>query len=70
MTTNNETIKGKWDKHEGQFVASIRCGGRAADLVGRMAHIRSQAGDYTLVTLTRVVVDYGAGDVALFEVSR
>jgi hypothetical protein len=69
-TQTSKLVEGKWDRHGDQFVASIRCGGRGGEYVGRQARLRSKAKDYTFITLGRVVEDFGAGDVVLFEVIR
>lgn len=64
------TLRGKWAKEGGEFVAMVRCGGRGESTVGRRAELASKGKDLTLVTLTELVRDYGDGDVCLFRVSR
>ena len=64
------SLRGSWVKEGAEFMAQVRCGGHGAENVGRTAILRSQAKDFSEVTLTALVRDYGAGDVCLYRVSR
>lgn len=70
MTHTSETVSGKFDMVAGRWVASVRCGGRGASMVGSMANLHKKSGGIVLVRLGDVVQDYGAGDVALFAIDE
>lgn len=52
-------------KRDGKHV-SVRCGGHGAEMIGRQASLCEQGKPMQVVVLTRLVKDYGEGDVCLF----
>lgn len=67
-TTTTEQAKGKWDRHEGEWVFSTR----RHDLVaGQTVNILTRdKSRWATAKLVAVVVDYGANDVVLWRVEE
>lgn len=61
---------GTWDKlDDGSWGVQVRAGGNGAALVGEIVVVRRRDRTSSNVTLGRLVADYGAGDVAVYEVA-
>ena len=69
-TTTSERVRGTWTTEGGELLVQVRCGGRGATFVGRPALAVRRDKKMDHVTLTDLVRDYGAGDVALFRWQR
>jgi hypothetical protein len=53
-------------KFEGKGTVSLRVGGHGQEHIGKTIPAKTKSGDTKYVRLTKVVEDYGEGDVVVF----